>query len=419
MGVVDTMALADQPSPPAGPQPFTGLKVADFTWAAAGPIITKQLADLGATVVRVESRHHPDSVRFGGPFRDDIPGINRSGFFADFNTSKKSLALNMANPASRDVALRLIDWADLVIESFTPKVMAKWGLSYADLVKRKPDLVMFSSSMQGATGPYREYAGYGGQGAALAGLHYLTGWPDRLPCGPKGAYTDTIVPRLGLAAVAGALAYRREHGVGQHIDLSQIEAALQFMGPQFASYATTGEVPDRQGNRNGASSPCGVFQCAGDDCWVAIEVRSDEEWRLLVAALGSPDWAAGDDFASAAGRLALQDLLESHISGWTRDKQAPAVMRLLQEHGVPAGVVQKASDLFADPQLIAREHFVALDHAEMGTCRYNGPSYRLSRTPAVLRSAAPLLGEHTGEVMAMLGYRQEEIQELTERDILA
>ncbi|ODU04504.1 MAG: hypothetical protein ABS81_09520 [Pseudonocardia sp. SCN 72-86] len=401
-----------------GAQPFAGLKVADFTWSAAGPIISKQLADLGATVVRVESTRHPDSVRFGGPFLDDVPGINRSGFFADFNSSKKSLALNMANPASRDVALRLVDWADLVMECFTPRVMEKWGLSYRVLSERKPDLVMLSSCLQGATGPYREYAGYGGQGASLAGIQYVTGWPDREPCGPKGAYTDTITPRFGLAAVAAALAYRREYGVGQHIDLSQIEAALQFLAPEVVDYTVHGRLAERSGNRNGVSAPCGAFRCAGDDRWVAIEVRDDDDWARLVELMGRPDWATDDAFATTAGRIEQQDAVEKGLQDWLLDRDAYEVMRSAQEAGVPAAVVQKASDLFDDPQLAAREHFVPLDHAEMGVCRYNGPSYRLSRTPARLRSAAPLLGQHTDEVMTMLGYSADEIRALVDADVL-
>ena len=398
--------------------PFTGLKVADFTWSAAGPIISKQLADLGATVVRVESTRHPDSVRFGGPFLNDIPGINRSGFFADFNTSKKSLALNMANPASREVALRLIDWSDLVMETFTPRVMEKWGLSYRVLSERKPDLIMFSSCMQGATGPYREYGGYGGQGGALAGIHYVTGWPDRVPCGPKGAYTDTITPRFGLAAIAGALAYRREHGVGQHIDLSQIEAALQFLAPAIADYTLHDRVAERRANRNGTSSPCGAFRCAGDDRWVAIEVRDDDDWARLVDLMGCPEWATDPAYASARGRLDHQDALEERLQEWLVDQDAQEIMASGQDKGLPVGVVQKASDLFDDPQLAARHHFVALEHPEMGVCRYNGPSYRLSRTPARLRSAAPLLGQHTEEVAELLGYSPEEIRALVAADVL-
>ncbi len=399
-------------------QPFAGLKVADFTWAAAGPIISKQLADLGATVVRVESTRHPDSVRFGGPFLDDIPGINRSGFFADFNSSKKSLALNMANPDSRDVALRLIDWADVVMECFTPRVMEKWGLNYAVLSQRKPDLVMFSSCLQGGTGPYREYAGYGGQGGALAGIHYLTGWPDREPCGPKGAYTDTIVPRFGLAAIAASLAYRREHGVGQHIDLSQIEVALQFLAPEIVDYSVHGRVAERTANRNGVSSPCGAFRCAGDDRWIAVEVRDDGDWSNLADLMGRPDWALCDEYASAEGRLVHQGAIEERLQAWLLDQEATTVMHEAQARGIPVGVVQKGSDLFDDPQLVARNHFVPLEHPEMGICRYNGPSYRFSRTPAELRSAAPLLGEHTGEVMEMLGYSPAEIDALVAADIL-
>ncbi len=407
-------ALVDQPA--SGP--FAGLKVADFTWAAAGPIITKQLADLGAMVVRVESTKHPDSVRFGGPFKDDIPGLKSSGFFADFNTSKRSLALNMANPAAHDVARRLISWSDVVTETFTPRVMRQWGLAYEQISQERPDLIMLSSCLQGATGPYREYAGYGGQGGALAGIHYLTGWPDREPAGPKGAYTDTIVPRFGVALLAAALIHRRNTGRGQHIDLAQIEAALQFLAPEIADYSVTGRVAERRGNRSWTSVPCGSFPCAGTDRWVAIEVRDDDEWQRLTKVMGSPPWATDLDLATVAGRRGHEDEIEAAIAAWTAGLDAREAMQLLLEAGIPAGLVQDAKDLFEDPQLEARGHFVALEHPEMGSARYNGPAHRFSRTPARLRSSAPLLGEHTHDVMHMLGYSEADVERMVQDDIL-
>lgn len=398
---------------------FRGLRVLDFTWAAAGPIITKYLADQGATVIKVESSAHPDSVRFGGPFANDVPGINRSGFFADFNTSKKSLALNMRREEARAIARDFVAWADVITESFTPRVMKQWAFSYDDVQKVNPSIIMLSTCLQGGTGPYREYAGYGGQGGALAGIHYLTGWPDRAPAGPKGAYTDTIAPRFGVAVLVAALMYRERTGIGQHIDLSHMETAAQFLGTEILDYCTNGTPTERQGNRGRWSAPCGAFPTNGDDCFITIEVRSDEEWQGLVEAFGSPPDLADDRFATVLGRKEHEAVLEEVIGRHTARASGYDLVLRLQAGGVPAGVVQKGSDLFSDPQLAHRQHFVPLDHAEMGPLLYNGPAFQLSKTPARLRTGPPLLGEHTRQLLEeVLGMAPEKIDALMQDGVL-
>jgi benzylsuccinate CoA-transferase BbsF subunit len=398
---------------------FRGLRVLDFTWAAAGPIITKYLADFGATVVKVESSEHPDSVRFGGPFAQDIPGINRSGFFADFNTSKKSLALNMRREEARSIARDFVAWADIITESFTPRVMKGWGFSYEDVQKVNPSIIMLSTCLQGGTGPYREYAGYGGQGGALSGIHYLTGWPDRAPAGPKGAYTDTIAPRFGVAVLVAALLYRERTGLGQHIDLSHIETAAQFLGTEILDHCVNASPSERRGNRGRSSAPCGAFPVRGEDRFVTIEVRSDDEWRSVLDVFGSPPELADERFATVVSRKQHEDALEPLLARHTASNDPYDLLARLQARRVPSGVVQKGSDLFDDPQLAHRGHFVSLEHAEMGPLLYNGPAFQLSKTPARLRSAPPLLGEHTREVLQeVLGLAPEKIDALIEDGVL-
>jgi crotonobetainyl-CoA:carnitine CoA-transferase CaiB-like acyl-CoA transferase len=397
---------------------FSGIKVADFAWAAAGPIITKNLADHGATVIRVESTSHPDSVRLGGPFKDGIPGVNRSGFFADFNTSKKSIVLDMKSAQGRAIARRLVDWSDVVTESYTPGVMKRFGLSYGQLAEDRSDLVMLSTCMQGQDGPYANYAGYGGQGAALAGLHYVTGWPDLDPAGPKGAYTDAITPRFGIAAIAAALAYRRRTGQGQYIDLSQIEASLQFLAPEMVEYQLSGQVAGPMGNRSSVHSPHGAFPCLGDDAFVAIAVETDDQWHELATLIDEP-WSSEERYRTVAGRLTHVEDLERGLREWTSGQDPYSVMYLLQRSAIPCGVVQRPSALFTDPQLAHRGHFWELEHAELGRLLYNGTSFRLSETPAYPRSAAPLLGEHTREVLTtLLGYSDAEVDRFGYEQVL-
>lgn len=398
-----------------------GLKVADFSWAAAGPIATRMLADHGATVVRVESRAHIDSVRITGPFRNDERGVNRSGFFADFNSSKYSLALNMQRPEALPVARRLIEWSDVVVESFTPRVMRGWGIGYDQIAVWKPDAILLSSCMQGQTGPYRDYSGFGNQGAAMAGIHSVTGWPDRIPAGPKGAYTDAIAPRYTIAAILAAVDYRDRTGIGQYIDLSQVEAAIGgFFATEVLDYTVNGRRAVPAGNRSRTAAPYGAFPCAGEDEWITIGIESNDHWRALCAAMGDPAWAASAELEKASGRLGQQDRIEESVAAWTRGWDAFALLAELQARGVPSGVVQKAKDLFADPQVAHRGHFRSLDHVEMGSVDYNGPAHELSETPAVLRWAAPLLGEHTEHVLqTFLGYDESDIKSMTAGGLLA
>jgi benzylsuccinate CoA-transferase BbsF subunit len=396
------------------------INVADFSWIAAAPIATKTLADYGATVVRIESQARLDTSRVTGPFRDDKPGLNRSGFFADLNTSKYDLALNLKHPQAYAIAKRLVAWADVVVESFTPSVMGGFGFSYEDIVQWKPDIVMLSSSMQGHTGSNRDYRGYGGQGSALSGLHHVTGWPDRVAAGPKGAYTDSIAPRLAVAAILAALDYRERTGIGQYIDLSQVECAVStFMSTEVLDYTVNGRVTGRIGNRSPQAAPYGSFPCLGDDYWLALAIETDEQWRALRRVMGDPEWSRSDRFEGMAARLGNVGELEEHVGAWTRSQSPHELVERLQAERVPSAVVYKSIDLFEDPQLMHRNHFRTLDHAEIGAVGYNGPAHELSETPAVLRWAAPLLGEHTDYVMTeILGYTPAEVQRFAGNHVL-
>ena len=390
-------------------QLFTGLKIADFSWIGVGPITMKYFADHGATVVRVESHTRPDGLRSGGPFKDGMPGIDRSGFFADFNSSKYGISLNLNHQRGKEIAQRLVAWADIVAESFTPHAMKHWGLGYDDLVQVKPDIIMFSTCQQGQTGPYKDYAGAGMQGSALSGFTHLTGWPDRPPAAPYGAYTDFINPRLGVLAICAALDYRQRTGKGTHIDLAQVEGGIQFLSPLIAEQSANGRAANRMGNRSSYQAPHGLFPCRGDDRWIAIAVTSDADWEALVRALDAPEWSQDPRFATVLGRLQHVDELEQRLSEETCRWDAYDLMHTLQGDGVPASVVQKTSDLFNDPQLEHRHHFCYLDHPEMGHCVYDGPSIRFSETPGELTMAAPCLGQHNEYVYhELLGMSDDE-----------
>jgi crotonobetainyl-CoA:carnitine CoA-transferase CaiB-like acyl-CoA transferase len=393
---------------------FGKLKVADFTWAAVGPITSMYLANFGAMVVRVESNTRPDAIRVMGPFKDNIAGINRSGFFANHNPNKYSLALNLNHPRAKEVLKRLISWADVALESFAPGVKDRWGLGYEDVRRIKPDIVMLSTSNQGQTGPRAQHPGYGTQLLALAGIAYTTGWPDREPNSPFGAYTDYIAFRYAVASLISALIYRKRTGEGQYIDLSQYEASIHFTAPRILDYTVNGKIAQREGNRCDHAAPHGTFRCRGEDRWCVIAVFNDQEWLSLCRFMGDPNLAGDPRFATLAARKKNEAELEKIIEAWTIGFTPEELMISLQKIGVPAGVVQNGQDLVErDSQLKERGHYVKLEHPEMGECLYDRIPFRLSKTPDQLNRCAPCLGQDTEKVCCeMLGLSDEKFLEL-------
>jgi benzylsuccinate CoA-transferase BbsF subunit len=396
---------------------LAGVRVLDFTWVGAGSFTTKLLADHGADVIKVESRSHLDSLRTGPPFASGERGINRSGYFAERNTSKRSVCLDLRTEPGRALARRLVDRCDVVANNFRPGVMERFGLGYDDLRGAHPGLVYLSMSMQGSTGPHRDYLGYGLTIAALVGLHELTGLPDRYPCGTGTNYPDHV-PNPGHAALAvlAALRHRRRTGEGQLIDIAQTEPTIAAIGSELVRFTLGGEAPRRVGNRHPGYAPHGVYPCAGEDRWIALAVAGDAQWARLADVLGGFD----ERFAGAAARRELAAELDELVAARTREWDARELMERLQAGGLAAGVMQDAADLIErDPQLAHRGHWQTLTHPEMGDCVYGSPPFRLARTPGRLRSPAPLLGQHTEEVLTeLLGLDEDQIAELTAQDIL-
>lgn len=391
--------------------PLTGLKVLDFTWVYAGPCITRMLAEYGATVVKLESNAAHDALRANGPFKDGVPGSERSANFANINLGKLSLGLNMKAPGAIDVALKLIDWADVVVENFSPRAMKAWGLGYETLKARKPELVMLSSCLSGATGPEATLAGYGTMGAALAGFGFVTGWPDRRPAAPFMAYTDYASPRFATTALLAAIEHCKRTGIGQHIDVSQSEASIHFLGSVILDASANDRAASARGNRSPHYAPSGVYPVAGEDRWIAIAATSDEQFRALCQVLGS---ALDDDsrFETAAARLEMSEALDAAITSATSPREVDELESALQAVGVPAHRVSNSQDTCEDPQLAARGHFTLIDHPELGPMPYENARSRLSATPA-RPEPCPTLGQHNSVVLhEILGLSEDEALEL-------
>lgn len=385
-----------------GALPFEGITVADFSWVGVGPISTKYLADHGARVVRIESESRPDVLRGASPFKGAEPGLDRSQFYGDFNTSKQSLTLDMKHPEAIEIAKKLIARADVMVESFAPGAISRMGLGYEEVRKLNPGIIMVSTCLMGQTGPAAQMAGYGYHAGAMAGFYEVTGWPDLGPSGPWVAYTDTIAPRFVSLLLASALDHRRRTGEGCFLDVAQIETALHFLGPELLDLQVNGVEATRNGNRSRVSAPQGCYPCAGEDRWCAIAVDTDDEWLALCRVMDREDLAEDSRLDSHPRRLAAHDEIDKAISSWTSGRDSYEAMQILQEAGVPAGVVQRSSDLLADPQYEHRGFYRHLDHPIMGHIPYAGHQYRFKGYDNGPRRPAPMLGQHSFEVLSEL-----------------
>ena len=402
-----------------GAAALAGLRVVEFGVFAAGPTVGKHLGEHGAVVVRVESRSRPDGFRVHyPPYKDNIPGLNRTGTFAIFNDSKLGVTLNLKHPQALGLAARLVAWADVLIENFVPGVMARNGLGYDAVREKNPSIVYLSSCNMGQTGPKAAQRGFGSQLTSQSGFTFLAGEADGEPMLLFGPYIDFVAVGFGLVAVLAALDHRRRTGEGQHIDLSQYESGLQFIAPALLEYELTGRLPTRAGNRSADAAPHGAYPCRGEDRWCVIAVGSEEEWRAFCGAAGRPEWAADERFASLDARKTHEDALDALVGAWTSRHGAREIMERLQAAGVRAGVVNRLADLFDDPQLHHRRAWRDLEHPELGRFSYEAPPFLLSETPAALYRS-PLLGEHNTMVYRdMLGLSEDEIARLTRDGVI-
>ena len=401
-----------------GKKALEGVKVLDFGWVLAAPLATKQLAMYGATVIKVESSAHPDTVRLYAPNAGGIRGVNRCGAFAAYNNDKRSIALDLRKPKALEIVKKLVAWCDIVVENFSPGYMERKGLGWENLKQINPDVIMLSISMQGQTGPRALIPGFGGAVQAQVGIIELVGWPDQEPDTIPIAFTDHVLPWYAAFIAITALEYRDRTGKGLHLDIGQYETGLNCLMPAALDYTVNGRIWTRAGNRLPYACPHGVYRCQGDDRWVAIAVFSDQEWRAFTSVIGEPEWAKSPKFTTFLARKRNEDELDKLVESWTVNYTAKDVMKMMQESRVAAGIVETNQDLHEDPQLAHRKHFVRLNHPEMGLCAYDASSFRLSKTPAEIKSPSPCLGEHTAYVCTdILGMSDEEFVQLSEEGV--
>ncbi|WP_207539583.1 CaiB/BaiF CoA transferase family protein [Sabulicella rubraurantiaca] len=414
---------ARPPSPPqrTGGLPLAGLRVVDLSMGWAGPICTRQLADLGAEVVKVEALQYPDWWRGVDP---------RDAFFAErqyekdirfcvLNRNKAGITLDLSSPDGAALLRRLVRDADAVVENYAREVLPKLGLDYAVLSQERPDLVMVSMPAFGSTGPWRDARAYGSTLEHASGLPSVSGeahWP---PTTNQLAYGDPIGGLNAAAAVLAALLHRARTGEGQHIDLAQVECMFPLVAPWIVAQSATGSPGPRLGNRHPQHVPHGCFPCIGGD-WVAVAVTDDAAWQGLCRALGRSDLASDTSLAAAEGRRAREAELEAALAAWTRGRGADAAMAALQAAGVASGAVRWPTRLYDDPHLVARGFWQATDRAWLGPHRQPSAPFREAGAPPyAVRRPAPTLGEDNAAVLGgLLGLPPAELARLEEAQVI-
>jgi benzylsuccinate CoA-transferase BbsF subunit len=403
-------------------KPFEGLKVIDFTWSGAGPFIINFLAYYGATVLRIESSSRPDPVRHGFGYKIAGPGGLESGpvFAVTHPVKKLDLGLNMKQPKSIGMFKKLVAWSDVVMENFTTGAVERMGLGYEDLKKIKKNIIMFRSNGFGHSGPLAAQPGFGMTVTSIAGFHGIVGWPDRPSVPVSRFYTDHLSPLMGAVMLLTAVDYWQRTGEGQCIDLSQVEAGINYLGPVILDYTANGRKSVKLvGNHCDYAAPHGAYRCKGEDRWVAIGMRTDEEWECFCDLIGNPAWTLDPKFDTLGNRVKNADELDKFVNEWTKDFTAEQVMTMLQDNGISAGVVATAQDAENDPQLKHYNFFQEIDHPFLGPMKfYHPPGFTLSDAKAQL-GRPPIIGEDNEYVCKeILGMSKTDIEQLLKEGVL-
>ena len=418
--------------------PLENIRVVDLSRVFAMPFAGANLADLGAEVIKIDTcqAQFMETTRtITGPFPDNQPGElwwEQGGTFQTLNRGKRSLTLDLRSDEAQRIVKELVSVSDIVLENFTPRVMARFGLDYASLRAVKPDLIMVSNTGYGHSGPW---SNFGAMASALEPTHGTGAFmgyldddgsgilrPGSIPNKVGNSYTDFLATWTALVSVMASLLHRAKTGRGTWVDLAMYQNGAAFVGEGLLAYAFNGERARRMGNRHPAMAPHGCYPCAGEDQWVTIAVRDDADWRAFCGAIGEAGLAGDARFATVRGRLEQQEELDAIVAEWTKGRTAYQVMETLQDAGVPAGPVLTAGQALADPHFRQRGFFEQVTHPEetgLGVKEYIGRGWKFSESKAVIGGPAPLLGEANDYALReVLGLSAERVEALVEQEVI-
>jgi formyl-CoA transferase len=386
------------------PGALNGLRVIDLTQVMAGPFCTMMLADLGADVVKIEPPAGDSTRRMPGAVGSDSPS------FSAVNRGKRSLAIDLKTPAGAGVVTRLVRGADLLVENYRPGVMASLGLDYPRLSAIEPRLIYASISGYGQTGPMKHKGGFDLVAQGVSGIMSVTGEPGGAPVKSGVPLTDLGAGLFALVGILAALEHRHNTGEGQHVDTSLLEAGVGLSVWEATQYFSGRGIPERLGSAHRMSAPYQAFRCA--DGYITIGGANDRAFLRLCGVLGHPEWAERPEFRTDGLRTRHRDDLAARIEQVTRDQSCGHWLALFDAHGIPCGPINDYAQVFDDPQVLARDLVVTTDHPTLGSMRSLGSPIKMSATPPDVRRRAPLLGEHSKDILAEAGYDAQEIEAL-------
>lgn len=394
-------------------KPLEGIRVLDLTRALAGPFCTLMLGDYGADVIKIEIPGAGDDTRHWGP-----PFVGEeSAYFLSINRNKRSLTLNFKDPEAIKIFLQLAKDADVIVENFTPGVMARFGLDYETVKGVNPKIVYCSISGFGQTGPYQSRPAYDQIMQGISGIMSITGEPDGEPQKVGIAVTDIGAGMWSAFAVMTAIFHREQKGEGQYIDISMMDSQVAWLTYQAATYFANDEPPKRLGAAHPTLVPYQAFMCE-DGKYINVAVGSERIWDRFCQGMKMPEMKENPEYATNGDRVRNRDeivpnlqkiFLTRPVNDWVQD---------LQEFNVPCGPINDLADVFSDPQLLHRKMFVEMPHPTLGSIKQTGLPIKFSLTPGALDRHPPLLGEHNGELLKELGYSEADIQRLTEQEVI-
>lgn len=393
--------------------PLDGLRVLDIATVFAGPFAAALLGDMGAEVLKVEMPEVGDPLRALGPFSDDT-----SLTWAAAARNKRSLTADLRSEQGQDILLRLVAQHDVLIENFRPGTLARWGLPVERLRESNPDLIVVHVSGFGQGGPLAGKAGFGTPATAYSGFAHISGYPDRPPVLPSVSLVDYLT---GMYAALGALAalyqLKVRHGAPDEVDVALYESMFRMLEVVVAEYDVLGSIRERTGNELAASSPAGIYETS-DGQWMVIVTSTERTFARLAQAIGREDMLEDPRFSTNRERLARRSEVNGILAEWTKQRTRDEVEQQMDAHSVPACAVYDVADIFQDEHYRARDMLVEVEHAELGSITLPGVVPKFDLHPGSVRSAGPALGEHTDEVLASLGYTEDQVARLRAEGIV-